>query len=57
MLTALDDTDVNFSEALAAGYGGDASCTAGPASGWSIEVDTYFNSGQDPTRRSCHVYI
>ena len=32
------------------GYGGDASCTAGPAlPGWSIEVDTYFNEGQDPT--------
>jgi hypothetical protein len=32
------------------GYGGDAACTAGPAlPGWSIEVDTYFNDGQDPT--------
>ena len=32
------------------GYGGDASCTEGPAlPGWSIEVDTYFNEGQDPT--------
>jgi hypothetical protein len=32
------------------GYGGDADCTAGPAlPGWSIEVDTYFNDGQDPT--------
>jgi hypothetical protein len=32
------------------GYGGDASCTAGPAlPGWSIEVDTYHNEGQDPT--------
>ena len=32
------------------GYGGDAPCTAGPAlPGWSIEVDTYFNDGQDPT--------
>lgn len=32
------------------GYGGDASCTAGPAlPGWSIEVDTHFNEGQDPT--------
>lgn len=32
------------------GYGGDASCTAGPAlPGWSIEVDTYYNEGQDPT--------
>lgn len=32
------------------GYGGDAPCTAGPAlPGWSIEVDTYYNEGQDPT--------
>lgn len=32
------------------GYGGNASCTAGPAlPGWSIEVDTWYNDGQDPT--------
>lgn len=32
------------------GYGGDAPCTGGPAlPGWSIEVDTYYNDGQDPT--------
>jgi hypothetical protein len=32
------------------GYGGDAPCTSGPAlPGWSIEVDTYYNGGQDPT--------
>lgn len=32
------------------GYGGNADCTAGPAlPGWSIEVDTYFNGGQDPS--------
>lgn len=32
------------------GYGGDAGCTAGPAlPGWSIEVDTHYNEGQDPT--------
>jgi len=32
------------------GYGGDAACTAGPAlPGWSIEVDTHHNAGQDPT--------
>ena len=32
------------------GYGGDAGCTGGPAlPGWSIEVDTHYNSGQDPT--------
>ena len=30
------------------GYGGDATCTSGPAlPGWSIEVDTYYNGGQD----------
>ena len=32
------------------GYGGDAACTAGPAlPGWSIEVDTWYNGGVDPT--------
>ena len=33
------------------GYGDDgADCTDGPAlPGWSIEVDTYYNEGQDPT--------
>lgn len=32
------------------GYGGDAPCTAGPAlPGWTIEVDTYYNGGADPT--------
>jgi hypothetical protein len=32
------------------GYGGEADCTSGPAlPGWSIEVDTYHNVGQDPT--------
>ena len=50
-LTALDtDRMTTFLAALAVEYGGDAACTAGPAlPGWSIEVDTYFNSGQDPT--------
>lgn len=39
------------------GYGGDASCTAGPAlPGWSIEVDTYYNEGQDPTSED-HVML
>lgn len=32
------------------GYGGSANCTLGPAlPGWSIEVDTYYNGGYDPT--------
>ena len=32
------------------GYGGDAPCTDGPAlPGWSLEVDTWYNEGQDPT--------
>lgn len=32
------------------GYGGAASCTPGPAlPGWSLEVDTYYNEGYDPT--------
>ena len=52
-LTALDtDRMTTFlgGTGCGIGYGGDAACTAGPAlPGWSIEVDTYFNSGQDPT--------
>ena len=52
-LTALDMTRMSTflgGTGCGIGYGGDASCTAGPAlPGWSIEVDTYFNSGQDPT--------
>ena len=32
------------------GYGGSASCTDGPAlPGWSLEIDTYYNDGVDPT--------
>ncbi|MBM4367630.1 MAG: hypothetical protein FJ102_15570 [Deltaproteobacteria bacterium] len=32
------------------GYGGSANCTAGPAlPGWSLEIDTYYNDGVDPT--------
>jgi len=52
-LTALDvDRMTTFlgGTGCGIGYGGDADCTAGPAlPGWSIEVDTYFNDGQDPT--------
>ncbi len=32
------------------GYGGSADCTAGPAlPGWTLEIDTYYNGGVDPT--------
>jgi hypothetical protein len=32
------------------GYGGNAACTSGPAlPGWTLEVDTYYNEGYDPT--------
>ena len=52
-LTAIDTTRMTTflgGTGCGIGYGGDASCTAGPAlPGWSIEVDTYFNPGQDPT--------
>jgi hypothetical protein len=52
-LTALDvDRMTSFlgGTGCGIGYGGDASCTAGPAlPGWSIEVDTYYNGDQDPT--------
>lgn len=52
-LTALDvDRYTTFlgGSGCGIGYGGDASCTDGPAlPGWSIEVDTYYNDGQDPT--------
>ena len=52
-LTAIDIdrmTDFLGGDGCGIGYGGDANCTDGPAlPGWSIEVDTYFNSGHDPT--------
>ncbi len=52
-LTALDvarQTTFLGGTGCGIGYGGDAPCTDGPAlPGWSIEVDTYFNEGQDPT--------
>lgn len=52
-LTALDSsraTSFLGGTGCGIGYGGDAPCTAGPAlPGWSLEVDTYFNDGQDPT--------
>ncbi len=52
-LTALDTTRMTTflgGTGCGIGYGGDASCTDGPAlPGWSIEVDTYYNEGQDPT--------
>lgn len=51
-LTALDvDRFTTFlgGTGCGIGYGGNASCTDGPAlPGWSIEVDTYYNGGQDP---------
>lgn len=52
-LTALDSTRATTflgGTGCGIGYGGDAPCTAGPAlPGWSLEVDTHFNDGQDPT--------
>lgn len=52
-LTALDTSRLltyTGGSGCGIGYGGSASCTAGPAlPGWSIEVDTYFNDGYDPT--------
>jgi hypothetical protein len=52
-LTALDSSRATTflgGTGCGLGYGGDAACTAGPAlPGWSLEVDTYFNDGQDPT--------
>ncbi|MCB9743452.1 MAG: hypothetical protein H6741_25110 [Alphaproteobacteria bacterium] len=52
-LTALDTTRMTGflgGTGCGMGYGGDADCTAGPAlPGWSIEIDTHYNEGQDPT--------
>lgn len=52
-LTAIDSgraTTYLGGDGCGIGYGGHASCTSGPAlPGWSIEVDTYHNGGQDPT--------
>lgn len=53
-LTALDaDRMTTFLGGTGCGIGygdDDSTCTDGPAlPGWSIEVDTYYNEGQDPT--------
>lgn len=52
-LTALDTSRMSTflgGTGCGIGYGGDAGCTAGPAlPGWSIEIDTYYNGGYDPT--------
>ena len=52
-LTALDTSRMSTylgGSGCGMGYGGNAGCTAGPAlPGWSIEVDTYYNEGYDPT--------
>jgi len=52
-LTALDTermTSFLGGTGCGMGFGGDAACTSGPAlPGWSIEVDTYYNSDADPT--------
>jgi hypothetical protein len=52
-LTALDTSRMTTflgGTGCGIGYGGDASCTSGPAlPGWSIEFDTYYNSDADPT--------
>lgn len=52
-LTALDSgrmTSFLGGTGCGIGYGGSADCTPGPAlPGWSIEVDTYYNGGYDPT--------
>ena len=52
-LTALDTarmTSYLGGTGCGIGYGGSADCTSGPAlPGWSLEIDTYYNSGVDPT--------
>jgi hypothetical protein len=57
-LTALDTTRMTTylgSNGCGIGYGGDHSCANKPGlPGWSIEVDTYYNEGVDPTE-SDHV--
>lgn len=52
-LTALDvsrETGFLGGTGCGIGYGGSADCTAGPAlPGWTLEIDTYYNGGVDPT--------
>ncbi|MSQ04174.1 MAG: hypothetical protein EXR71_20175 [Myxococcales bacterium] len=52
-LTALDSaraTSFLGGRGCGIGYGGSADCTDGPAlPGWSLELDTYYNGGVDPT--------
>ena len=40
------------------GYGGDSACTDGPAlPGWTVEVDTYYNEGHDPTEEDHIAFV
>ena len=52
-LTALDSERVTSflgGSGCGMGYGGDSDCTSGPAlPGWSVEVDSHYNEGQDPS--------
>lgn len=52
-LTALDTSRMTTflgGAGCGIGYGGGSACTVGPAlPGWSIELDTFYNAGYDPT--------
>ncbi|MCK6524801.1 hypothetical protein L6R49_25640 [Myxococcota bacterium] len=52
-LTALDTSRMTTflgGAGCGIGYGGGSDCTVGPAlPGWSIELDTFYNGGYDPT--------
>jgi hypothetical protein len=52
-LTALDTermTSFLGGDGCGMGYGGNATCSQdGQLPGWSIEIDTWYNAGQDPT--------
>jgi len=40
------------------GYGGDSACTDGPAlPGWTVEIDTYYNEGHDPTEEDHIAFV
>jgi len=58
MLDASRSTATLGGSGCGMGYGGDSACTAGPAlPGWTVEVDTYFNEGHDPTEEDHIAFV
>lgn len=58
MLDASRSTGTLGGTGCGMGYGGDSACTDGPAlPGWTVEVDTYYNEGHDPTKEDHIAFV